>query len=368
MSGDPLPVYMPLAAPPPPAGTPPRDPLRYIEDRLVNALARAFGLPPLRQPDPRASAWSVSPGAPFAPGALLSAEGGGQRLKPGASLPGRTPNPYDFGYDALDLIAGFSPLAAVRDAATEFENARMKSQAGDALGAAGATGLGLLALAGIVPPGRAAAAAREAALLKRATDAARKADLATDEASRMQRRAAGGYTAGLWRGGTGPESGVWFTPDKAWATDFAARYGGTGDLREYAIRMGREFDARQTHSATELKPIADAIAKIDPKFAGQLIEHADDWGGRIPGPAVWYLMKQNLVDPFGPFARAGYDSINAGREVVALRRTQGQVRDANRAMFNPALRNSPNPFAAVLPPALTFGVLYPTLLSEERPR
>ena len=54
-------------------------------------------------------------------------------------------------------------------------------------------------------------------------------------------------------------------------------------------------------------------------------------------------------------------------EVVALRRTRGQVRDADKAMFNPALSNSRNPFAAVLPPALV-GLLYPTLLSEERPR
>jgi hypothetical protein len=344
------PIFMPLAAPPLPAGPPPNR-LGYVGDRLANSLARAFGLPPQREPDPRAANY----GAPF----------GVRTVAPGVQL---GTNPRNYALDAGDLIAGFSPVAAVMDAAGQHQAARERSRAGDYLGALEATGMGILAMAGVVPPGKApAAVAREAALLKRATDAARKAGLAVDEASRMQRRAAGGYTAGLWRGGGGPESGRYFTPDKDWAAHFAAKYGETGDLREYAIRMGREFDARQAYSAAELKPITNAVAKVNRKFAQQLVEHVGDWKGGMPGNFLFYLLKQNLDDPFSPFARAGYDSINAGSEVVALRRARGQVRDVNKAMFNPALSNSRNPFATVLPPALV-GLLYPTLLSEERPR
>ncbi|TWT11726.1 hypothetical protein [Reyranella sp. CPCC 100927] len=272
------------------------------------------------------------------------------------------------------LWAETTPGAGIRDSLEAAGNLSRAAMAGDPMGMLGAGAgvtlgaIGTLPILGGLSRG-----------IVRATDDAIGAGaralrrgkvrpgegLPMGEADRAQRMAEQGYTRGYWRGGAKPADGNYYTPDPAAAADFARRHGSSGDTREYALRLGNVFDFHNdVFDVTALRPIASALAKENPSAARELIEHVADWNGRIPAKAVHQIVRSHASDVNAVLRKAGYDTIDAGQELITLRRSKGQVRDADKAAFDPRFRNRPDPFAAVLPPALGLGLFF----NEPEPR
>jgi len=145
---------------------------------------------------------------------------------------------YPDAWGLMPRVAGMlSPYLAARDTVTSLSEANRAAAAGDVWGAAENLGIGALNAAALVPPGRGAKTATELAMLNKAMNAARKADLATDAASRAQRMAKQGYEAGYWRGGRSVADGPWYTPFREAAENYARRHKQDADVREYALRL-----------------------------------------------------------------------------------------------------------------------------------
>lgn len=89
-------------------------------------------------------------------------------------------------------------------------------------------------------------------------------------------------------------------------------------------------------------------------------------GEKLPGANIFQILDSSSNGAEALLKKLGFDSIKSDREIYML--NMANVRDAQKAMFNPAMRRSTNPFASVMPPALTFGALYPMTPSlEEKP-
>lgn len=169
--------------------------------------------------------------------------------------------------------------------------------------------------------------------------------LAMDQASRYKRMVEQGFETGYWRGGKSIADGPYYTPDESAARDFAERHAGA-DVREYAIRRGNSFDFGGTIKTDEMGPIVEAVAKDNPKLAKELADLPDDWGGEMPKSMLWQVLEtQTGGNTANILARAGYDTIDAGQELITLHK-KGLVRDLNAA-FDPAQKASSNPFAAI---------------------
>ncbi|MFZ4110386.1 MAG: hypothetical protein ACOYKQ_07950, partial [Polymorphobacter sp.] len=81
------------------------------------------------------------------------------------------------------------------------------------------------------------------------------------EAARAARMEQQGYTRGMWRGGKDVADGIHYTPDPAAAADFARRHGLGADVREYALRMGKQFDTSASYGPEDLQVLADVLGK-----------------------------------------------------------------------------------------------------------
>lgn len=182
------------------------------------------------------------------------------------------------------------------------------------------------------------------------------ASLDISDAVRSQRLIEQDYTRGMWRGGAGVADGPHYTPDPEAAAAFAKRHGAAGDVREYALRMGKVFDVGASFGADDLRRIADAMAPYNKAAAKELPSMAGDFrSGRMPGGALWQVVDRTSGGNGQDLLRAaGYDSINAGQEVIMLR--MGNVRDANRAAFDPAHVGKVGPFLGLSGAGL-FGLL-----------
>jgi len=183
-----------------------------------------------------------------------------------------------------------------------------------------------------------------------AAGAAKKGLLDMSDAARAKRMAEQGYTTGMWRGGAGVADGPHFTPDPKAAAAFGARHGDKADVREYALRMGRQFDANGNFGPDDLKRLADILgaAPFNNRMAAkELPTMASDYrSGAMPGGALWQVLQtQSGGNAQDVLRAAGYDTINAGQEVIVLK--PGNVRDAKRATFDPRHVGKVGPFLGV---------------------
>jgi hypothetical protein len=169
-----------------------------------------------------------------------------------------------------------------------------------------------------------------------------------DEASRLARMAEQGYTRGHWRGGAGVADGPHYAFDPDAAAKFAERHGDKKDVREYALRLGNAFDANDNFGPEDLKQIAVALEKFGNKAAAkELPSMAGDYrSGAMPGGALWQVLNvQTGGNAYDLLRSAGFDSVRAGQETIML--NMGNVRDANRAAFDPAHLAKFGPFLGV---------------------
>lgn len=169
------------------------------------------------------------------------------------------------------------------------------------------------------------------------------------KADRLARMAEQGYTRGFWRGGKSVADGPFYTPDQSAARDFGKRAAGdAADVREYAVRLGNSLDFSKRYGPEDLTALRDVLKRdYGSKYADDLLSIPGDYGGRAPGAAIYQITETlsggNARDAL---RAAGFDTINAGQEVVALH-NRGVVRDAERALFDPQKRFDPSPFAAI---------------------
>lgn len=183
--------------------------------------------------------------------------------------------------------------------------------------------------------------------------------LPMDEASRTQRMQDQGFSPGWWRGGKSVADGPHYTPDKSAAEDFARRHGPSADVREYAISTQNQFRLSDSFSPQDLTRIRDVLRKdFGAKNADELLTIPTDFrSGRAPAGHIWqaidYMSGGNGKDVL---KAAGYDSINAGQELIVLNKA-GTVRDKSLAVFDPKKRSSADPFAAFVAGAIGLGLL-----------
>lgn len=180
----------------------------------------------------------------------------------------------------------------------------------------------------------------------------------SDEMARLTRMQEQGYTRGMWRGGKKVADGAYYTPDRVAAEDFARRHGGNADVREYAIKMGNSFDFHKGEIKTaDMAPIVAALDKNGMgKLAKEIHDLPDDYGGVMPAKMLYHVLDTQTGGGAANILRdAGYDTLNAGQEIIALH-NRGTVRDANKAMFDPKKLADPSPFASIaLPSAIGLG-------------
>lgn len=194
-------------------------------------------------------------------------------------------------------------------------------------------------------------------LLKHADNLIRAGGVPDGEAARLARMAEQGYRRGLWRGGKTAADGNYFTPDQSAAEDFAKRHGPKADVREYAIKMGNSFDFHGSISTAQMQPIIDAMnATGHSKLAKQIYDLPDDYGGVMPSKMLYHVLDTNTGgNAMSILKSAGYDTLDARQEVIALHRA-GTIRDANRAQFDPGKSRLDNIFASVAPVSVPLGI------------
>lgn len=183
--------------------------------------------------------------------------------------------------------------------------------------------------------------------------------IAAPEEARIARMVEQGYTPGFWRGGKTVADGPHYTPDMAAAVSFGKRSAGdAADVREYAIRLGNSLDFSKRYTAGQLRSLRDVLKKdYGSKYADELLDVPSDYGGAAPGAAIYQIAEQlSGGNAAAALRAAGFDTINAGQEVVTLHRA-GLIRDAKRALFDPKNRLSADPFAAVGAGAIGLGLL-----------
>lgn len=167
------------------------------------------------------------------------------------------------------------------------------------------------------------------------------------QATRDARMAEQGYERGYWRGGKSVADGDYYTPDRSAAEAFGARHGDKADVREYALRKGREFDFHAgSFGADDMAAFADQLVKsgdMAPHIAREFAQMAGDFGGRMPARALYQVLSVHTPNPTSALRKLGFDSLNAGQEVVMLQ--PGRVRDPVRAAFDPKKIGVANPFA-----------------------
>ena len=188
--------------------------------------------------------------------------------------------------------------------------------------------------------------------------------LPMDEASRMQRAKEQNYTSGLYRGGRKAADGAFYTPDEKAAEKFAARFNG-GDVREYAIAKGNTFRMDKRYKPEELGKMKNALEKSGAKNLADYLDEiiADDFGGAIPARNLWQMLTVQTggdTNAFRVLQESGFDTLDAGQEVVTLRPQKEIVRDAKKAMFDPKRKGEPNIFASLLPLLAAGGAGYLT--------
>lgn len=169
------------------------------------------------------------------------------------------------------------------------------------------------------------------------------------DAARAKRMTEQGYVRGYWRGGKGVMDGMWYTDDPAEAAKYADRHGATKDVREYAMRLGKQFDWSAGFGPDELQAMADVLRKnYNNKMAADVLpQMAGDFrSGKMPAPMLMQVLDaQTGGNGFDVLRAAGYDSAKVPEGTVML--TMGNVRDANKAAFNPAQLGKVGPFLGV---------------------
>jgi len=252
------------------------------------------------------------------------------------------------------LWAENTPGAGIRDMVESSGVLTRAVMNVDPLGALGGLGGMALGAIGSIPGMRGVTKpVSEATKLAEALTAAEKAGLSMSAADRLQRMADQGYTRGMWRGGGGVADGPWYTPNPDAAREFAARHGPRADVREYAIRFEKPFDFGVVFGPGDFLKAAEKIAAYNPAAAKEFRQMTANREG-ISGGDFYMMLKRQSNGADRLLKELGYDALQMGKEIRML--DMSHVRDANKAAFNPAMRDSRNPFAALLPAAAGAGL------------
>ena len=111
--------------------------------------------------------------------------------------------------------------------------------------------------------------------------------------------------------------------------------------------MQNPFDITAQFGPDDLKRVAEVLAPYNKQAAKYLPDMASDYrSGSMPGAALWQILKTQTGGNEQDILRAlGYDAVNAGQEVIML--NKGNIRDANRAAFDPRQLGKAGPFLGV---------------------
>jgi hypothetical protein len=182
--------------------------------------------------------------------------------------------------------------------------------------------------------------------------------LPMDAASVAARRRSMGYSeTPFWRGdaGTAVEypSGGFFSRDPHLATGHAARHQAESDAapREFRLDLQSSFDFNRPLTEEQGSRLVAAVAAFDPRLAAGIRGTIDDGASTA---LVWHALERNIGNPKEILRRAGFTSVDTGRDVMML--SGSGIRSAD-AVFDPDRAHLPNiyyglPFAALTPWAL----------------
>jgi hypothetical protein len=166
------------------------------------------------------------------------------------------------------------------------------------------------------------------------------------DAARSARMTEQDYTPGMWRGGRSIADGPWYTPDPAQAAEYGARHGSNPDVREYALRLGKQFNGDDGFGPEDLKRFADILRTQykNTYAAKELPLMASDFrSGKMPAAALMQVLDaQTGGNATDVLRAAGYDSARFAEGTIMLQ--PGNVRDAKSAAFDPRHLGKVGPF------------------------
>lgn len=181
-------------------------------------------------------------------------------------------------------------------------------------------------------------------------------------------RRAAGFERGWYRGGETPnaagnKTGPWYSRVAEEAEDYAKRFNGKADMREYAIpekgrlRFDKSYDRRL---ASDVAAQVEGMGEPGKKLAVELRSYND--GERPSGMEIWrglskFIGDDGAMEVLGKLGFRAVEGINSPNYIRVFPSTP--VRDAARAKFDPARMNEDNIFGRADPMALavTAGLL-----------
>lgn len=182
------------------------------------------------------------------------------------------------------------------------------------------------------------------------------------DAQREAAMRAAGYDRGWYRGGPkitdGKKSGDWYTyqaPEEA--ADYARRFGANGEVREYAVpiketmQFDRGYPSRMAH---DIAARVEGLGEKGAKLASELRSY--DPGEYISGAEAWRSLSKWLGDDVAAntLSDIGWRAVQGINSPTYLRvLPRGTVRDAEKAMFDPARIRIDDIFGAADPALLS---------------
>lgn len=157
--------------------------------------------------------------------------------------------------------------------------------------------------------------------------------------SQAEKMAAVGYEGGWFRGGpkidNGKMSGPWYTKHQDEAADYARRFGGSSEVREYAIPAKNMLNANMSYSSRLAYDLAD---KVKNEKAAKLLRSYMP-NERVNGVEIWQGLKNNIGedDAINALRSLGFGGVKGINSPDYARLFPGTVaRDAKMAAFDPA--------------------------------
>lgn len=179
------------------------------------------------------------------------------------------------------------------------------------------------------------------------------------DAERAQRMGNMNMERGWFRGGpepvNGKRTGPWYTQSADEAAAYARRYGSSGDVREYAIPQKGFLNASSGYSSRLAHDVAkivdtDAYGKQGQSLAKELRTYGAD--ENVTGGALWQALESRFgndgaASVFQGLGFKGAKGITGGPEAYVF--SNGAVRDANKAVFDPARASADNIYGRSTP-------------------
>lgn len=171
------------------------------------------------------------------------------------------------------------------------------------------------------------------------------AALAMDRASRMSRARQMGYSERpFYRGDAGDlteyPGSAFFSRDRATAAGHARRHQrtGTAEPREFRLNLDANFAFSGSLTREQRDRIVAAVAAENPRVGTQIGAMIDEG---TPLGLIYHALERNTSDAGAVLRRAGFNSVDTGRDVLML--SGSGIRSADAA-FDPALAGSRNIF------------------------